>query len=156
MHRRAQLPLFIALLSLAFSSSAQPVWNWVRVEGGLPAAVIMQGTGSTVSERQGELVVRLTESSGSVDVFDVRVARSGKKATIEFQPPNTERGIVRMSGTTRTTKLQPLRTTANKSTMSMHEPPRELSKRFGNRLQDLAPNAKQCIEHALIQRGMPT
>jgi hypothetical protein len=106
MSRLAVLPLVVALVTYAQNSAAQSVWSWVRVESGIPNAVVMQGAGITKNENQREIVVLLTDSSQSVDNFEAKVTRNGSQVTIEFQPPNADRHTVRMPGFFRVTRLE--------------------------------------------------
>lgn len=77
--------------------------KWVRVEAGIPSAVVMQGQATTVSEQAGQWTLKLSERDRTGDHFVVRIRQSGEAVTAEFEPPNTERVLLKFNGIRRET-----------------------------------------------------
>lgn len=80
-------------------------WKWIRVEAGIPSAVVMQGQAITVSEQAGQFTLRLSDLERTSNDFVVRIRRSGEAVTAEFEPPNTERVRLQIKGIRRETPM---------------------------------------------------
>jgi hypothetical protein len=78
-------------------------WKWVRVEAGIPSAVVMQGQATTVSEQAAQWTLKLSDRERTSNDFVVRIRQSGEAVTAEFEPPNTERVRLQVKGIRRET-----------------------------------------------------
>lgn len=96
------LAFFILVFLAGLANAADETWSWLRVESGLPRPVVMQGRATTISSEPNKWVLKLVSEDRTFDDFTVRVRRSGKNVFAEFQPPNTERVTLDVSGTYRT------------------------------------------------------
>lgn len=97
---------FVFLIVLAVTSlpmHAEDAWSWLRVEAGISGAVVMRGHATTLSKSQGKLVLRLADDDKLLDDFVVNLSLSGSNAEAEFEPPNTERIVLRVAGNYRQT-----------------------------------------------------
>jgi hypothetical protein len=96
--------ILFSLLSLtAFVANAEELWSWVRVEAGIPNAVVMRGQGITVAKNQKEMILRLSADEKSFDKFLIKLHISGGRASASFEPPNTARVKLQVSGIHRET-----------------------------------------------------
>lgn len=99
------LVFFVLTFIAGLANAADEAWTWLRAETGLPHPVVMQGRATTVSAESNKWVLRLSSQDKAFDDFIVRVRRSGKDITAEFEPPNTERVTLSVSGTFRVSPL---------------------------------------------------
>ena len=91
--------VFVSLLTLfACTSHAEETWSWLRVEAGIPNAVVMRGHAVTLSQDKDKLVLRLSDDGKVVDDFIVKLRVAGSQTVADFEPPNTEKIQLRVSG----------------------------------------------------------
>ncbi|MFN9676573.1 MAG: hypothetical protein ACK58C_03010, partial [Betaproteobacteria bacterium] len=88
--------IMVIASTTAYAQTAE--WKWVRVEAGIPSAVVMQGQATTVSEQSGQWTLKLSDREKTSNDFVVRVRQSGEAVTAEFEPPNTERVRLQVKG----------------------------------------------------------
>ena len=93
--------IMVIASTTAYAQTAE--WKWVRVEAGIPSAVVMQGQATTVSEQSGQWTLKLSDREKTSNDFVVRVRQSGEAVTAEFEPPNTERVRLQVKGIRRET-----------------------------------------------------
>ena len=89
--------LFILAVS-SFPIHSEESWFWLRAEAGMQNAVVMRGHATTLSKSKDKLVLRLSEDNKFVDDFSVSLHLSGSLAEAEFEPPNTEKIVLRVFG----------------------------------------------------------
>jgi hypothetical protein len=88
----------IMAVSVSATYAKDPEWQWLRVEAGIPSAVVMQGQATTVSEQASRWTLKFSDRERVVNDFVVSIRQTGKAVTAEFEPPNTERGRMQMKG----------------------------------------------------------
>lgn len=94
--------IFIAIvLSISCASHAEELWSWTRVEGGIPQAVVMRGSASTLAKTKDSLTLRLSNDDRRIHDFVVTVKISGREVIADFEPPNSEKVMLRVQGTYR-------------------------------------------------------
>jgi hypothetical protein len=98
-----RIAISIALFTLTAAHATEAEWKWVRVEAGLPSAVVMQGQATTISESAGRWTLNLSDRERTVNDFVVRIRQSGGLITVKFEPPNTERVLLQFKGVHRET-----------------------------------------------------
>jgi hypothetical protein len=99
--RENNMRKLLVLIMLAISSwpvHAEELWAWLRVENGLPNPVVMNGSATSISKSQDKLVLRLSEKNKKVDDFVVTIRISGDRADATFEPPNTEKIMLKVYG----------------------------------------------------------
>ena len=91
--------IFILLLLLSQGAYAtEEAWSWLRVEAGLPKPIIMEGQASTLTVDAEGWVLRMINMDKAFDAFNVRIKKSGRSVVARFEPPNTERVTLELSG----------------------------------------------------------
>jgi len=97
------LKFVFASLVAIFSRTlhAEEAWSWLRVEAGIPNAVVMRGHALTLSRDKEKLILRLSDDGKTFDDFVVRMRLTGDTIVADFEPPNTEKIALRVSGTYR-------------------------------------------------------
>jgi hypothetical protein len=93
-----KLLILITLITSSCWLHAEESWSWLRVENGVLNPVVMNGYATTVSNNQGKLVLRLTDKDKYLNDFVVNIRISGNRAEAQFEPPNTEKLILRLTG----------------------------------------------------------
>lgn len=95
--------LLLMLHSVLMAQTIEPEWKWLRVEAGIPNAVITQGQAATVSAQAGSWILKLSDRDKVINEFIVHVRKSGDVVIAEFEPPNSERVRLQFKGIRRET-----------------------------------------------------
>ncbi|MFZ4286521.1 hypothetical protein [Variovorax sp. HJSM1_2] len=90
--------VFILATALWLPGVLASEWRWLRVEAGVPHPVISQGHAVTVVEQSSQLTLKLSDQDKVLNDFMLHTRRSGRNVRAEFEPPNAERGVLRLSG----------------------------------------------------------